>query len=111
MAGGAVEDDEKVLIGVSLRELLQEYLKASLIHPGQVHTETLPARGFDRRVQVSPRVSAFDDIRWTEPLRAVAPPMPVDQSESRLVESQTFSGLPFSQWRSFTSSILPAKFF
>src|SRR5215204_1469395 len=88
MAWRAVEDDEKVVIGVSLCELLQEYLKASVIHPGQVHTETLPGRGFDRRVEISPLVSAFHDPRWTGPHRAVAPPMPVDQSESRLVESQ-----------------------
>ena len=88
MAWRAVEDDEKVMIGVSLRELLQEYLKASVVHPGQVHTETLPAGGFDSRVEVSPFVSALDDIRWTEPKRTVAPPMPVYKAESRLVEGQ-----------------------
>ena len=88
MARCAVEDDEEVLIGVALGELLQEYLQASLIHPWQVHTETLSACGFESRVQVSPFVSAFDDIRWTEPKRTVAPPMPVDQSEASLVEGQ-----------------------
>jgi hypothetical protein len=41
MARRAVEDEEKVMIGVPLRELLQEYLEASVVHPGQVHTEKL----------------------------------------------------------------------
>ena len=88
MARRAVKDEEEVMIWVPLRELLQEYLEASLIHPGQVHTETLPAGGFESRVQVSPLVSAFHDIRWTEPKRAVAPPMPVYEPEACLVESQ-----------------------
>ena len=86
MARRAVKDEEEVMIWVPLRELLQEYLEASLIHPGPVHTETLPARRFDSRVELSPLVSAFDDIRWTEPKRTVAPPMPVYKAESRLVE-------------------------
>jgi hypothetical protein len=76
-----------VLIGVSLREFLQEYLKTSVVHPRQIHTEALPARGFDCRVQISPLASAFDDPRWTETKRAVAPPIPVYEPESRLVES------------------------
>ena len=88
MARCAVEDDQEVVIGVPLRELLQEYLKASLIHPGQLHTEILSGRGFKSRVQVSPLVCALHDPRWTEPHRAVAPPMPVYEAESRLVESQ-----------------------
>ena len=88
MAWRAVEDEEEVLIGVSLRDF-QEHLKTPVIHPGQLHTETLPApRGFDRRVEVCPFVSAFDDIRWTETKRAVAPPMPVYEAEARLVEGQ-----------------------
>jgi hypothetical protein len=88
VARRAVEDDEKVMIGVSLGELLQEYLKASLIHPWQLHAEALSTPRLQRRVQVGPFVGAFDDIRWTEPKRAVASAMPVDQSEARLVESQ-----------------------
>jgi hypothetical protein len=90
MAWRAVEDDEEVIIRVSLREFIQEYLQTSVVHPWQVHTETLPARGFESRVQVSPLVSAFDDIRWTEPKRALAPPMPLFKPESRLVEGQDF---------------------
>ena len=86
MARRAIEDDEKVMSWVSLGELLQEYLEAAVVHAGQLHTEALSAGGFDRRVQVSPFVSAFDDIRWTEPKRTVAPPVPVYESESRLVE-------------------------
>ena len=88
MARRAVEDEEEMLIGVSLGELLQEYLQASFVHPWQVHTEALSTGWLHRRVQIGPLVSAFDDIRWTEPNRAVAPPMPVDQSEASLVESQ-----------------------
>jgi hypothetical protein len=88
VARRAVEDDEKVMIGVSLGELLQEHLKASIIHPRQVHAEALSARWLHRCVQISPLVGAFDPIRWTEPERAVASAMPVDQSEARLVESQ-----------------------
>jgi hypothetical protein len=88
MAWRALEHEEKVLIGVSLRESIQEYLKTSVIHPRQLHTETLPARGFESRVQISPLVSAFDDIRWTKPKRAVASVVPVYKPESRLVESQ-----------------------
>jgi len=86
MAWRTVEHDEEVLIRVSLGELIQEYLKTTVVHPRQVHTETLPARGFESRVQVSPLVSAFDDIRWTEPKRALASPMPLFKPESRLVE-------------------------
>ena len=87
MARGTVEHDEEVLIGLSLREFIQEYLKTTVVHPRQVHTEALPARGFESRVQVSPLVSAFDDIRWTKPHRAVASAMPVYKPESRFVES------------------------
>jgi hypothetical protein len=87
MAWRTVQDDEEVLIGVALGEFIQEYLKTTLLHPRQVHTEALPARGFESRVQLSPLVSAFDVIRWTEPKRALASPMPVYKPESRLVES------------------------
>jgi hypothetical protein len=86
MAWRTVEHDEEVLIGLSLGEFIQEYLQASLLHPRQLHTEALPPRGFESRVQLSPLVSAFDDIRWTEPKRALASPMPLFKPESRLVE-------------------------
>ena len=86
MAWRAVQDEEKVMIRVSLGELIQEYLKTTVVHPWQVHTQTLPARGFESRVQISPLVSAFDDPRRTKPHRAVASPMPVYEPEARLVE-------------------------
>ena len=88
VAWGTVEHDEEVMIGVSLREFVQEHLKTPVVHPRQAHTEALPARGFDRRVQIGPLVSAFDDPRRTKPRRTVAPVAPVDKPETRLVESQ-----------------------
>ena len=88
MARRAVKDQKQVLIGVSLGEFLQEHLEASVVHPGQLHAEALSTRRLQRRVQVGPFVGAFDDIRWTEPKRAVASAMPVDQPEACLVEGQ-----------------------
>jgi hypothetical protein len=64
MAWRAVEYDEKVVIGVSLGEFVQEYLQR---HPSSIPgrrymQKTLPAGGFERRVQISPLVGAFGDL-------------------------------------------------
>src|SRR5215204_1650211 len=98
--------------GISLRA--PPRIPQGIPHPSQAATYRNSPRSWVRPppTGVSPLVSTFHNPRWTQPHRAVAPPMPVDHSESRLVtRATTFSGLSFSQWRSFTSSMLAAKFF
>src|SRR5215208_4726476 len=88
VAWGAVEHYQQMVFGVSLREFAEEYLQASVVHPRQVHAEALPRGGLHRGVEVGPLVGAPHDVGRPEPLGAVAPPVPVDQPESRLVEGQ-----------------------
>src|ERR671921_2761587 len=93
VAWGAVEHYQQVVFGVSLGELAEEYLQASVVHPRQVKAEALPRGGFHRRVEVGPLVGAPNDVGRTEPLRTLAPPVPVDQPEACLVEGQNLQRL------------------
>src|SRR5688500_7995581 len=90
VAWGAVEHDEQVVFGVSLRELAEEYLQASVVHPRQLQAEALSGCGLHRRVEVGPLVGASHHLGWTESLGAVAPPVPADEPEACLVEGQNF---------------------
>src|SRR5215212_4121860 len=95
VAGGAIEHYQQVVFGVSLRELAEEYLQASVVHPRQVQADALPRGGLHRGVEVGPLVGAphAHDVGRTEPLRAVAPPVPADQPEACLVEGQNLQRL------------------
>jgi hypothetical protein len=93
VAGGAVEHHQQVVFGVSLGELAEEYLQRSVVHPRQLQAEALPRGGLHRGVEVGPLLGAPHDVGRTEPLRAVAPPVPVDQPEACLVEGQNLQRL------------------
>src|SRR5829696_1264694 len=79
VAGGAIEHYQQVVFGVSLRELAEEYLQASVVHPRQVQADALPRGGLHRGVEVGPLVGA--------------PPVPADQPEACLVEGQNLQRL------------------
>src|SRR5215212_3698993 len=99
------------MVGVAFREFVEEDLQASVVHPRQVKTKALSGRGLHRCVQVGPLVGASHHVGRAKSFRAVAPRVPVDEPETRLVEAITFRGFPFWQWRSLICSISPAKFF
>src|SRR4029450_11130663 len=88
VAWGAVEHYQQVVFGVGLGEFAEEYLQASGVHPRQIKTIALPRGRLHRRVEVGPLVGAPHDVGRPEPLRTVAPPVPVDQPEACLVEGQ-----------------------
>ncbi len=83
------------MIGVSLGEYVEKYLKTSVVHPRQVHAVALSARGPQRRVQTCPFVGASRHGR-AESLGTVASVMTVDQPEARLVEDFHGFGLAFA---------------
>src|SRR5215204_1768111 len=93
VAGGAVQHNQQVVFGVGLGEFAEEYLQASVVHPRQVQADALPRGGLHRGVEVGPLVGAPHDVGRTEPLRAVAPPVPADQPEACLVEGQNLQRL------------------
>ncbi len=93
MAWSTVQHDEQVMLGVALREFVEEHLQASVVHPRQIQAEALSGGGLDRRVQVGPFVGALHYIGWSEPRGAVASPMPVDESETSFVEGENLQRL------------------
>src|ERR671910_23150 len=103
VAGGAVEHHQQVVFGVSLGELAEEYLQRSVVHPRQLQVEALPRGGLHRGVEVGPLLGAPHDVGRAEPLRAVAPPVPVDQPEACFVEGQNLQ-------RFVAASALPLDF-
>src|SRR5215208_2699023 len=82
------------MVGVAFREFLEEDLQASGVHPRQVKTKALSGRGLHRRVEVGPLVGASHHVGRANPFRAVAPRVPVDEPETRLVEGQNLQWLP-----------------
>src|SRR5919199_2832180 len=86
MTRGAIEHNEQMMLGVGFRELFEEYLQTSAIHPRQVKAEALSCGGLDRRIEVSPLVGAPHDVGRAKAFGAVAPPVPVDQAKTRLVK-------------------------
>jgi hypothetical protein len=93
MARSAVEHDEQMVIGVGFGELFEERLQASTVHPQKIKTEALCRCGLERRVEVGPLLGAAEDVGWTKPLRAVSPPVPVDEAKTRLVKGQDLQRL------------------
>src|SRR3712207_4565502 len=88
MAWSAVEHDEQVVVGVGFGELFEETLQAPTVHPGQVKAEALSRCGLERRIEVGPLVGAPDDVGWTKTLRAVSPPVPIDEAKTRFIKGQ-----------------------
>src|SRR5829696_950363 len=74
------------MVGVAFREFVEEDLQASVVHPRQIKRKALSGRWLHRRVQVGPLVGASHDVGRAKPFRAVAPRVPVDEPETRLVE-------------------------
>src|SRR5215211_8881191 len=93
MTRSTIEHDEKMVLGVGFRDLFEERLQAPTVHPWKIKTGAFSRCGFDCRVEVGPLVGAPHDVGRTEPLRAVAPPVPVDQPEACLVEGQNLQRL------------------
>src|SRR5918994_6515816 len=82
-----------MMVAISLPYLFQEHLKTSAIGLREVHTEALSAARLYRRIQVGPFVYPTYYARWTKPHRAVAPSVPVDQSEACLIKCQNLQRL------------------
>src|SRR5918995_907805 len=82
------------MVGVAFGELVEEDLQASGVHPWQAKTKALSGRGLHRRVEVGPLVGASHHVGRANPFRAVAPRVPVDEPETRLVEGQNLQWLP-----------------
>lgn len=93
MTGSVIEHDHQVVLGVGLGQMFQEHLETNTVHPRQVGAEALSRRGIDRRVEVGPLVNAAHDPGRAESPRTIAPLVPVDQSEARLIEGQDLKRL------------------
>jgi hypothetical protein len=88
MTPSTIEYDEQMVLGVGFGDLFEERLQAPTVHPRQIKAEALSRCGFDRRVEVGPFVGAADDIGWTKALRAVTPPVPVDETKTSFIKGQ-----------------------
>src|SRR5215208_325045 len=96
MTRGAVQHNEQMMLRVGFGELFEEYLQTSAIHPRQVKAEALSRGGLDRRIEVSPLVGAPHHVGRAKAFGTVAPPVPVDQPETGLVEGQDLQRFPWA---------------
>src|SRR5215203_854497 len=93
MAWGTIEHQEQMVLGVGFGEPFEERLQAPTVHPWQIQTETLSCCGLERRIEVGPLVGTPNDVGRTKALRIVAPPVPVDEAKTGLVEGQDLQRL------------------
>src|SRR5215210_2783747 len=81
------------MVGVCFAQVLQERLQTKAVHARQVHAEALPAYRIYSRVEVGPLVGAPHRVGRAKTPRTIAPPVPVDKPEARLVQGQDLQRL------------------
>src|SRR5215210_2822112 len=93
MARSTIEHDEQMVLGVGFGELFEETLQTSSVHPRKIKAEALSRCRLERRIQIGPLVGSSHDVGRPKPLRAVSPPVPVDEAKTGFIKGQDLQWL------------------